>query len=87
MKEDVLGSLDFDHFTTKQLASDVRKSGLYPADMIIERMEQLFDKKNSEFEKMEEKMRTEYDQLKNDMKTVKSNLNIIVPQGVAFNPC
>ena len=50
-------------------------------------MEQLFDKKNSEFEKMEEKMRTEYDQLKNDMKTVKSNLNIIVPQGVAFNPC
>ena len=78
VKEDVLGTLDFDHFTTKQLASDVRKSGLYPADMIIERMEQLFDNKNSEFETLsakEKEIRKEKDQLTTDMKTVKINLN------------
>ena len=78
VKEDVLGTLDFDHFTTKQLASDVRKSGFYPADMIIERMEQLFENKNSEFETMsakEKEIREEKDQLRTDMKTVKIKLN------------
>ena len=82
MKEEVLETLDFDHFTTKQLASDVRKSGLYHSDKIIERMEQLFENKNSEFEEKEKKMRTESDQLKKekdqlrtDMKAVKSKLN------------
>ena len=97
MKEDVLGTLDFDHFTTKQLASDVRKSGLYPADMIIERMEQLFDNKNSEFEtlsakekeirKEKDQMKKEKDQLTTDMKTVKINLdkNVYVYNG-KINP-
>ena len=46
MKEEVLETLDFDHFTTKELASEVRKSGLYPADKIIERMAQLYENKN-----------------------------------------
>ena len=79
MKEEVLGTLDFDHFTTKELASDVRKSGLFSADKIIERMEQLFENKNSELEAK----KTENDQLKNDMKTVKSNLSITVPKSLA----
>ena len=60
VKEEVLQTLDFDHFTTKQLASEVKKSGLYEADKIIERMDQLF-------EIMEEELRTENDQLKNDI--------------------
>ena len=64
MKEEVLETLEFDHFTAKELASEVRKSGLYDANKIIERMEQL-----------EEQARTENEQLKNDMKTVKSKLN------------
>ena len=43
MKEEVLKTLDFDHYTVKELASEVRKSGLYPADRIIERMAQLYE--------------------------------------------
>ena len=74
MKEEVLETLDFDHFTTKQLASEVRKSGLYQADKIIERMEQLFEMK----EEKEEQARMENDQLKNDMNIVKRNLNTTV---------
>ena len=46
VKEEVLETLDFDHFTAKQLASEVRKSGLYPSDKIIERMAQLYENKN-----------------------------------------
>ena len=54
MKEEVLETLDFDHFTTKQLASDVRKSGLYHSDKIIERMEQLFENWSKELKKKKE---------------------------------
>ena len=50
MKEDVLKTLDFENYTVKELASEVRKSGLYPADKIIERMDHLFENKNIEFE-------------------------------------
>ena len=48
MKEEVLETF-FDHFTIKELASEVRKSGLYPADKIIERMEHLFEKVNIDY--------------------------------------
>ena len=72
MKEEVLETLDFDHFTAKQLASEVRKSGLYPADKIFERMEEFIEKKNSEFEKL----KVEKDQLRTDMRTVKIRLNV-----------
>ena len=64
VKEEFLQTLDFDHFTIKELASDVRKSELYSADKIIERMENLFEMKNMEFET-----------LRKDINTVKSNLN------------
>ena len=40
--------MDFDHFTNKELALDVRKSGLYHSDKIIERMQQLFEEKVKE---------------------------------------
>ena len=43
MKEEVLKLLDFNHFTTKELASDVMTSGLYSKDRIIERMQELYD--------------------------------------------
>ena len=46
MKVEVLQTLDFNHFTTKELASDVRKSGLYQIEQIIGRMEQLFEMKD-----------------------------------------
>ena len=36
---------DFDHFNVRDLASTVRKSGLYPSDKIIERMEQISEVK------------------------------------------
>ena len=42
-KEIVLQSLDFEHFTHKDLASDVWKSGFYPIDVIMKRMEELYD--------------------------------------------
>ena len=78
VKEEFLQTLDFDHFTSKELASDVRQSGLYAAGKIIERMENLFEMKNMEFETLsakENETRKERDQLKKDMNTVKSNLN------------
>ena len=71
VKEEFLQTLDFDHFTSKELASDVRKSGLYAADKIFERIEHLSEMKNQELETL----RKERDQLKKDMNTVKNNLN------------
>ena len=43
LEEKVLESLDFEHFTHKELASDVKNSGLYHTDKIMERMELLFE--------------------------------------------
>lgn len=61
--EEVLQTVDFDHFTTKELASDVRKSGLYHPDKIIERMEQLYEIQNYEFETLHALV-TDYIQLR-----------------------
>ena len=52
-KEEVIRKIDLDHFTFKELVSDVRKSELFPVDKIFDRMEQLFD---AQKEEMEEKM-------------------------------
>ena len=49
MKKEVLTKIDFDHFTFKELVSDVRESDLYPVDKIMERMDKLFDAKNEEW--------------------------------------
>ena len=49
MKKEVLTKIDFDHFTFKELVSDVKKSDLYPVEKIIERMDKLFDAKNEEW--------------------------------------
>merc|ERR1712192_7905 len=51
-KAKTLELFDFDHFTIKDLASTVRKSGLYPSDKIIERMEQISEVKQRVFEIM-----------------------------------
>ena len=57
MKKEVLTKIDFDHFTFKELVSDVRQSELFPVDKIFERMEQLFDAQKKEMEEeMEEKV-------------------------------
>ena len=48
MKKEVLKSLDFNHFTSKELASDVKISGLYSKDRIIERMQELYEKNDRE---------------------------------------
>ena len=48
VKEELLGMLAFDHFTTKQLANEVRKSGLYQTDKIFDRIEQLLEAKDDE---------------------------------------
>ena len=42
VSEELLEKFDFDDFTTAELATDVRKSGLYETDRIIERMEELY---------------------------------------------
>ena len=43
MKEKVLKSMDFNHFTTRELATDVKMSGLYSKDRIIERILELYE--------------------------------------------
>ena len=50
-KAKALEMFDFNHFTVKDLASSVRKSGLYPSDKIIERMEQMFKKQEQILDK------------------------------------
>ena len=40
-KDELLKMIDFDHFNIQDLATDVRKSGLYDTDRIIERMAEL----------------------------------------------
>ena len=70
VKEEILQTLNFDDFTGKQLASAVRKSGLYPADKIIERMDQLLEKKEGKIRMVKEEIRKENDRLKYDMSIV-----------------
>jgi len=41
-KDKILKTIDFESFMVEELASVVRKSGLYPSDKIIMRMEQLY---------------------------------------------
>ena len=48
MKEKVLKSMDFNHFTTRELATDVKMSGLYSKDRIIERMQELYETNDKE---------------------------------------
>ena len=50
MKECLLYSFNFDHFTVSELATDVKNSGLYPSDKIIQRMDQLFKEQEDELE-------------------------------------
>ena len=50
MKEELLELINFDHFTVEELASDVRESGLYDKDLIIEKMEQLYCETRTEME-------------------------------------
>ena len=57
VKEEILQTLNFDDFTGKQLASAVRKSGLYPADKIIERMNQILENKEEEIRMANEEIR------------------------------
>ena len=45
-KNEILQSFDFEHFTHRELASDVRKSGLYDIDKIMGRMQHLFETKD-----------------------------------------
>ena len=56
MKENLLELINLDHFTVEELASDVRKSGLYDKDRIIERMEKLY---RTEMEAREKKHKKE----------------------------
>ena len=46
MEEEVLEMFDFEHFTHRELATDVKNSGLYDIDMIMERMDLLFQIKD-----------------------------------------
>ena len=88
-KAEVLQTLDFNHFTTKQLASVVRQSGLYQIDQIVRRMEDLFELKEMELETLRtEKMeaentakvketsnQSEIDLLKSDITIMKTSLS------------
>ena len=51
IKAQVLETINFEDFTIKELSSDIRKSGLYLTDKIMERMEELHDAKNEELER------------------------------------
>ena len=67
-KAKAIEMFDFDHFSAKDLASTVRKSGLYSGDKIIGRMEQISDEKQQGLEYMKEKL----DDLEQEMKEVLS---------------
>ena len=48
-KDEVLQTLDFEHFTQKELTSVVRKSGLYDIEKIMQRVDQLFETEGQKF--------------------------------------
>ena len=50
VKHETLQSLDFSHFTSKELATEVRKSGLYSTDQVVERMQLLYEVKAEDLE-------------------------------------
>ena len=64
-KAKALEMFDFDHFTIKDLASTVRKSGLYSSDKIIERMKQLSDEIQRDLENKEEELEAVEEDLEN----------------------
>ena len=90
IKKELLELINFDHFTVEELASDVRKSGLYDKDCIIEKMEQLYCETRTEMKKLfcetraqEEKIR-EY---KTDIGTIKgATSRVIYSSGIKINP-
>ena len=56
LEEKVLESLDFEHFTYRELVSDVKDSGLYDTNKIMERMELLFEIKDIDLQTLRRDM-------------------------------
>ena len=56
MEEEVLEMFDFEHFTHRELATDVKNSGLYDIDMIMERMDLLFQIKDVDLQTLRREM-------------------------------
>ena len=77
MKEELLELFDFDHFTVEELATDVRRSGLYDKDRIIERMEQLHRETRTEMEAKEKMYREDIGIIKDS-----SNFNPAIPVNI-----
>ena len=81
VNEELLELFDFDDFTPGELATDVRKSGLYEKDRIIERMDELYQiqvlenrtktKKISEYEEDLASKERDLESMRGDLKTVK----------------
>ena len=86
-KREVVEMFDFTHFSVGDLASDVRKSSLYPTDKIIRRMEKLFEEKEEslmwkeyEFEDLEEELEErgeEMEELETELEEMSGNLMIL----------
>ena len=67
IREEVLKTLDLKHFTVSELASDCWYSGLYSADLIIQRMDQLYrmkEKQHAEDVKSKESLSMMFDIIK-----------------------
>lgn len=49
-KEEIQETIEFDDFTTEELATEVKESGLYPTDKIIAKMLENFESKSKKLE-------------------------------------
>jgi len=63
-KDELLKMFNFEDFTFEELLSDVRKSGLYSTDQVMERMVQLFQGKVDELKNTKEELKTKDRELK-----------------------
>lgn len=55
-KEEILETIEFDDFTTEELATEVKESGLYPTDKIIVKMLENFQLTGEELESKSKKL-------------------------------
>ena len=77
IKKELLELINFDHFTVEELASDVRESGLYDKDLIIEKMEQLYCETMTEMEAKEKKHEKELADQEEKIREYKKDIGTI----------
>ena len=78
-REEIIKTFDFNHFSPQELASDVKKSGFFSTDQIIDRMEELHQIKDKELETKERELEIKKSRIREilqDMTTIRNKFDV-----------